>query len=39
MRILPVHVAVMLVTSIPSSLAGLCSQQIDQVQTKIDANA
>jgi 3-methyladenine DNA glycosylase/8-oxoguanine DNA glycosylase len=37
MRILPAYVAVVLVTSITASLAGPCSQQIDQVQAKIDA--
>jgi hypothetical protein len=36
-RILPAYVAVVLVTSVTASLAGPCSQQIDQVQAKIDA--
>ena len=37
MRISPAYAAVVLVTSITTSLAGPCSPQIDQMQAKIDA--
>jgi hypothetical protein len=37
MRISPAYIVVVLITSITASFAGPCSQQIDQVQAKIDA--